>query len=163
MNYQDRYLAHQKRKGDTLSKLLKQRHSTRIFADKPIEGDKLLELVNLDFLPSSCDRHGTYIRLISDRDSKSLLGGLLVGGVGWVHRAPTVLLIFADPEAYVENLLYMPYLDAGVVLYHLLIMAEALGLKACYINPQVRSENVMHFQNKFGYDIFCGAVVLGYE
>ena len=162
--YQKRYVAHQLRKKSTLVKLMKQRHSHRVFSGKevnPKKLDKILESTKL--CPSSCDRHGTYYKIITSRDDKALLGGMLVGGVGWLHRAPVIVLLFADPVAYKENLLYMPYLDAGVVLYHIFLMAEAQGMKACYINPQVRGDHLLYFQDRFGHDVFCGAMALGYE
>jgi nitroreductase len=164
MNYQDRYIAHQLRKKETLLKLIKTRHSTRVFSDKDVEDSKIKVIEDsLLSVPSSCDRHGVYTKTIKDRDNKNLLGGFMVGGVGWIHRAPVIMMLFADPEAYKENLIYTPYLDSGVVLYHILLVAESLGLKACYVNPQVRGENQVYFRDRFGYDIFCGAVAIGYE
>lgn len=163
MTYQERYLAHQKRKKKMLIKLIKERHSDRVFSENPIDKkiiDKIIKSVEL--CPSSCDRRAVSIKEFSDRDSKALLGGLMVGGVGWIHRAPTVFLLFADQEAYKENLFYMPYLDAGVVIYHLYLIAECYGLKGCYINPNVREQNKSFFEERFGNKIFCGGFALGY-
>lgn len=113
--------------------------------------------------PSSCDRQSIFLTVVENKDAKNLLGGLLVGGVGWVHRADKILLIFADQESYKEKLVYMPFLDAGVIIYHLYLMAEYLGLKCCYVNPNVRVHNLAEFQIMFGDKIFCGAMALGYE
>lgn len=162
-HYQDRYVAHQLRKKATLKKLLSARHSTRVFAEKKIPR-KLLKYIiaSLAMCPSSCDRQGVYTTIVESRDDKELLAGLLVGGVGWLHRAPVIILLFADPLAYKENLAYMPFIDAGVKLYHLYLMAEAHKLKACYVNPNVRTQNALYFSNRFSPAIFCGAVALGY-
>lgn len=162
--YQSRYLAHQVRKKNVLINVMKQRHSTRMFSEREVEQKVIDEIIESTSLcPSSCDRHGVKIRQVVARDDKALLGGLLVGGVGYIHRAPVILMLFGDPVAYKENLLYMPYLDAGVVLYHLHLMAEHKGLKACYVNPQVRGDHQLYFRDRFGHDIFCGAVGIGYE
>jgi nitroreductase len=161
MTYQDRYLAHQFKKKEELEKIIRDRHSDRVFGEtidlKLVEG--ILETISL--CPSSCDRHGIYTKVITERDEKEILGGLLVGGVGWIHRAPAIVLLFADPEAYKERLLYMPHLDAGVVIYHLYLMATANKLKVCYCNPNIRDRNQLYFRDRFGNDIFCGAIALG--
>lgn len=144
-------------------KLMKQRHSTRVFADRKVEDSKISEIIyGLSNTPSSCDRNGIYIEQHTHRDNKALLGGLLVGGVGWIHRAPVLLLIFADPEAYKENYEPMPYLDAGVKVAYIYLLAESLGLKACYVNPNVRESHKKYFSQHFGDSIFCGAIALGY-
>jgi nitroreductase len=164
MSYQERYLAHQIKKKETLTKLIKARHSTRVFSDEVIDVKMLEEIIDsLSMCPSSCDRHGVYTRLYYNRDDKEILAGLLVGGVGWLHRVGVIVLLFGDPEAYRENLPYMPYLDAGVMIYHLYLMAEAYGLKVCCVNPNVREANMGFFRSRFGGDVFCGAVALGYE
>src|SRR5690606_34653029 len=123
-DYQQRYLDHQARKADVLRGLLDERHSERVFADRPV-GEEALALVleAAEHAPSSCARRGVSVRVVADRDSKALLGGLLVGGVGWMHRAPTVLLLMADPVAYKagDEIAWMPFLDAGV-------MAGQMGL-----------------------------------
>ena len=162
-NYQDRYLAHQLRKKKTLMRLVRQRHSTRVFAEKHVGIKEQLEILGfLGSTPSSCDRQGIYVFTEEQRDRKALLSGLLVGGVGWLHRAPCIFMLFADPKAYPENFYPMPYLDAGVKIAYIYLLAESLGLKACYVNPNIRTEHQKYFEDAFGKDIFCGAVALGY-
>ena len=124
--YQKRYQAHQNRKKQTLIEIMKQRHSNRMFSDVVISDDTIEKLVaSIDMCPSSCGRKAISIMTVRDRDKKALLGGLLVGGVGWIHRADTILLIFADQIAYKagDEIKFMPYLDAGVVIEHLYLMA----------------------------------------
>lgn len=163
--YQERYLAHQARKKAVLIEIMKQRHSDRMFSDKDVPEKLLDELIGASSLsPSSCDRRGVSITVIEDRDNKDLLGGLLVGGVGWVHRAKYILLIFADPKAYKAEAesSYMPFLDAGVMVQQLLLAATAEGLASCYVNPSVRDSNKDYFQKVFGEEIFCGAIAIGW-
>lgn len=164
--YQERYTAHQARKRQVLIEIMRERHSNRMYLDKPIPADVLDDLAEIVKLaPSSCDRHGVQIsRVVTDRDSLALLGGLLVGGVGWIHRAPAVLLLHGDPKAYKApgESTYMPYLDAGVIVQHLLLAATAHGLASAYINPNIRSFNQHYFDHVFGSGIYCGAVALGY-
>jgi nitroreductase len=163
-NPQNRYLAHQLKKKEVLKKILEERHSTRQFSDKEIKWDIIEKiLTSVQDCPSSCDRKPIHIEVVEARDDKALLGGLLVGGVGWIHRADKILLIFADANAYKEKLVFMPFLDAGVVIYHLYLMAYYYDLKSCYCNPNIRVNNISEFQVMFGDKIFCGALALGYE
>lgn len=164
--YQDRYLAHQRRKRDVLAALVYERHSERRFADSAVAPDALAALLDVVRLaPSSCDRKGVRALVIDDRDTLALLGGLLVGGVGWIHRAPAVLLLLADRQAYKagREIEYMPFLDGGVVAGQLALAAEALGLKACFVNPNVRELHQPLYRARFGDDeILCGAFAVGH-
>lgn len=163
--YQQRYAAHQARKRATLVEIMRQRHSDRMYADRPVDEETRRSwLMVADWAPSSCDRRGVRPRLVDARDDLELLGGLLVGGVGWIHRAPVVALLFADPAAYKAGgeVAYMPYLDAGVLVQQLLLRATDLGLASAYVNPNIRAHNRGHFHAVFGHGILCGAVAVGW-
>lgn len=165
--YQERYLAHQDRKKQVLIEIMQERHSNRRFADREVPQELLDELIaTKNLAPSSCDRQAILPTVITDRDKKSLLSGLLVGGVGWIHRAPVVILLHADLYAYKagDEYKYMPYLDAGCVIQQLYLTATAQGLHCAYANPNIRDENKSFFQKRFGGDnlLFCGAFAVGY-
>lgn len=163
--YQERYLAHQERKQKVLLEIMRERHSNRMFADREVEQGKIDELLKIiDLCPSSCDRHGVGAKLVTGRDEKALLGGILVGGVGWIHRAPAIFLLFADPIAYKAEgeIAYMPYLDAGVIVQQLMLASTAMGLHCAYANPNIREINREHFHKVFGEELFCGAFAFGY-
>lgn len=166
--YQDRYVKHQAKKKQTLIEIMKQRHSNRMFQDAPVP-DYLINTIKEMSLkcPSSCDRKGAYIhQVVTERDKKAVLGGVLVGGVGWVHRAPSVILFAADLTAYKENLDYMPYLDIGVMVQQTYLVTTELGLSGTYINPNIRKPDLAYFKERFGYDeneIFGGAFAIGYK
>jgi nitroreductase len=182
--FQERYLAHQKRKAEMFTstygtkdfkiydekeqnifiEILKNRRSQRSFNREPVEIEKILELA--DFRPSSCDRRSVQIKVIESRDEKDLLGGLLVGGTGWVHRADKVLLFLAWKDAYKSpaEKEFMSYIDAGVLAQTLYLICEALNVGACYINPNVREINKEFFQERFigeGYQ-YVGCMALGH-
>lgn len=168
-DHQQLYLDHQARKREVLRSIVESRHSDRVFADDPV--DQLIMssvLSDLSMCPSSCNRRGVSVSVVADRDLKSLLGGLLVGGVGWIHRAPVVLLYFASIEAYGApgEGGYMPYLDAGAMLMQCYLSCESLGLKTCFCNPNIRPMNKEHFYKVFteglsGEHLFCGAQAIG--
>ena len=173
--YQERYLAHQSHPGgkrDELIALIKERHSNRRFDDRPV-GDELDTILDaLKHCPSSCDRFGVRVKVITDRDDKALLNGLLVGGVGWIYRAPAILLLFADREAYKggengDEVNYNSYLDAGVMAQTAMLTATALNLHTAFVNPQIRERNRAYFYSQFSpkswqSPLFCGAVAIGH-
>lgn len=172
-DYQDRYLQHQQfGKKQELIALMKERHSNRRFDGLMVSKEHVEELLEcVKHCPSSCDRHGVRIKIITERNDKDLLDGLLVGGTGWVYRAPMVFLLMADPVAYKADegreLDYNAYIDAGVMVQQLSLMATALGLHCAFINPNIRDENKEFFYSRFtpeGWDSaqFCGAFVFGY-
>ena len=148
-----------------LAQLLAERHSDRIFADDPLSTDDFGALADAILTaPSSCDRRAVYSVPVTDRDTKALLGGLLVGGVGWIHRAPLAFLLFADRDAYKagDEVVYMPYLDAGAIIGQLGLAAAGLGLVGSCINPSIREAHRPLFEARFGPDLFCGAYAVGH-
>lgn len=174
--FQSRYLAHQSHPGgkrDELIALIKERHSNRRFDDRQVEQEDLDQILDsLRHCPSSCDRFGTRVQIIQDRDDKTLLNGLLVGATGWLYRAPTVLMFWANPEAYKggdngDEINYNSYLDAGVMAQTAMLVATSLGLHTAICNPQVRPQNREFFTDRFkpkswNEAQFCCAVALGY-
>lgn len=143
--------------------MIKERRSQRIFNSENITQEELDFILNcLVESPSSCNRQAISVKVIEDRNSKELLSGLLVGGVGWCHRANKIILLFANIEAYKEKLDYMPYLDSGVLIFNLYLACESLRVGCCFINPNVRDENKKIFEEKFGKKLFCGAIAMGH-
>lgn len=162
--YQERYLAHQQKKKKVLMQVMRDRYSERIFSDEDIPEDVIKEILSaVSLCPSSCDRKAIRTKLVSTRDDKELLSGLLVGGVGWVHRAKYIIIVFADPIAYKagDEIQYMPFIDAGAVVQQLSLLTSANDLVGCFVNPTIRAHNKRHFHKTFGDDIFCGAYAIG--
>ncbi len=184
--YQERYLKHQERKRDILKgnygtsefkvysqeerdvffEILKNRGSQRTFNEKEIMVEDFSKIITaIDTAPSSCNRKGISVAIVTSREDKEVLSGLLVGGVGWMQRASVVLLLEGDNECYKspaekDN---MPYLDAGVIIQTVYLACEALNIGCCYVNPNVREKNKEFFRKRFGIEgTFCGAIVLGY-
>lgn len=170
--YQKRYLAHQKRKAEELIKAMDKRHSCRIFGKGEVDESKFKDMiVNI---PSSCNRKAVNIYTIKNRDDKALLSGLLVGGVGWIHRADKIFILLADMNAYKSPAEkdFMPYLDAGVIVMSLYITATIYKYNACYVNPNIRKQHQYVFDDFFKKNVpqetaetnnllFCGAFAVG--
>ncbi|GAG74744.1 unnamed protein product, partial [marine sediment metagenome] len=157
--YQERYLAHQERKrkilagdgvtenctieGDILN-AIEARVSQRIFNDKPIipaDLTKIYESIRL--APSSCNRQAILIKPITLEPDRQQLDTLLIGGKDWLAGAKIILLLFADMTAYKApaEIEFMPYLDAGVIVENVYLIATVLGIGVCYVCPKIRKEN----------------------
>lgn len=168
--YQQRYLAHQQfGKKDQLIAIMKERHSQRQFGSEDVTDEQINEILeSCRYAMSSCDRFGVRIKVTRDRDDKCALDGLAVGATGWIYRSNVVLLLLADPKAYQANdeINFMPYLDAGVLVQHISLLVTSMGLRSAYCNPNIRPHNIEHFKKLFkpkDWDdfIFCGAIALG--
>lgn len=183
--YQTRYEAHQLKKKDQLAyskgesyeslptellesfeSIIKARRTQRVFNSSTIESSLVERMMHhVSLCPSSCNRQAISIKVIGDRHKKELLSGLLVGGVGWCHRANVILLIFADQQAYKApgEINFMPYLDAGVIIHQLYLSGAALNIGTGYVNPNIREENKKYFNENFNQNeyIYCGAMALG--
>ncbi len=185
--YQERYLAHQQKKRDQLSpqpgtssfqtfspeeaaalyQILESRRSQRVFSSREVEYAVIEQILKaMALCPSSCNRQAINAKLISSRDDKEFLSGILVGGVGWSHRANKLMLLFANQTAYKSpaEQQFMPWLDAGAMIMTTLLAAEANNVGAAYINPNIRETNYELFHARYGGDdlLFCGAIALGY-
>ena len=165
--HQKRYEEHQARKKISMIELMRKRYSERIFSDRDI-GKNKLRLIRemIDLVPSSCNRKAIIIKEIKERDDKQLLGGLLVGGAGWIHRANRIILLISDWSAYKEGLPFMPFLDAGVITQQIYLTCTALNLGCCFVNPNIRVNHAKFFEETFMPNPdhrFCGALALGYK
>lgn len=185
MTYQERYLKHQQKKRNqlafsegekakpytlrersVLADVLGRRRSQRVFIQKEIPDDVLESvLASATIAPNSCNRHGLRLRVVRNQTEKDLLTGVLVGGIGWVHRANAIILFLADPVAYASpnEKDFMHYCDVGFTAMSMWLTAETHNIGVSYINPNIREENKELFKERFsGESIFCGALALGY-
>ena len=140
------------------------RRSQRTYNNEELTDSERNEILQqATHAPSSCNRHGISLKVVTHRHEKELLGGLLVGGVGWVHRADTIVLLFADPEAYKSpnEKEFMHYCDVGFTVMPMWYKAESMNIGVAYINPNIRKEFKGIMQKHFGKGIFVGAVALG--
>jgi len=161
--YQKRYIAHQKKKAKELVSFMEKRESARIFGKKEVGAKELSKIFEaLELCPSSCNRKGVYPHLIYNRDEKELLSGILVGGVGWIYRADKIILFLTDGKAYRENLKFMPYLDAGIMAQQLYLICTSLGIRCCFVNPNIREKYKEVFKN-ISKDLLLGAMAIGYK
>lgn len=151
--YQKRYIAHQKKKKKMLE-LMAKRESHRIL-EKGVPKSFYEELSKvIKLCPSSCDRKGIEIEWVEERKYKELLSGILVGGVGWIHRADRIALLFARNKAYKSpNDKPNMYLDAGIIVQQCYLFTQCSGFKMCFVNPNINLP--------LSKDTFVGAIAFG--
>lgn len=179
--YQERYLAHRERKAESLAGkgavenrvtedsvfgAIRARVSQRVFNDKPVIPEGMVEIYeSIRLAPSSCNRQAILIKTIVLDTDKHRLDNLLVGGKDWLASAGIILLLFADMAAYKSSaeVEFMPYLDAGVVIESVYLVATATNIGVCYVNPNIQGENKAKFDRRFNPRglLFCGALALG--
>ena len=182
--YQDRYLDHQESKKrvldgdfssgnkkkitDSFSMIVNRRRSIRAFTSKVIDGKTLQKIIeDINNVPSSCNRRAVKMKIISDAHRKEDLDLILRGGNMWLRKADSVILFFADMSAYKSpnEVMFMPYLDAGMMMMTACYSAESQGVGSCIVNPNMSQGGELIFREEFnrrGYKL-CGAVVLGYS
>ena len=157
------YDAHEQR---VCLKIMKGRRSQRVFNGAALTTNEIARLLlAIQLAPSSCNRRAVYGRMVGTEDEKNTLSALLVGGAGWIHTADVIMLLLADMAAYKSpaEVSYMPYLDAGFIAQNALLIAESLGIGACFVNPNIREENKPAFDAGFSEgNKFCGAIALGH-
>lgn len=157
--YQKRYLAHQKRK---FAFLRDNRRSRRVFTKKKLTEAEIEYIVYaMRKAPSSCNRKAIQYKTIKESSEIKDIEQYLVGGRTWVDKADTIILLGADMKAYKSpnEVEFMPYLDAGVVVGQAYMAAEAIGVGMCFVNPNVL-DGFNEKYNKKNYK-FCGAIALG--
>jgi len=177
-SYQEFYLEHQRQKaellndarkdGRTFLDVLCNRRSQRVFTTRRVETGTLVHILSYaNLAPSSCNRQAVWIELIGDRQRIKSLSLYLVGGKDWLSDAPCVLLLHADMLAYKSPAErdFMPYLDIGVMVQTLYLVTEDIGLGGCYVNPNIKPENLERFKEAFPQRdsfLFGGAFALGH-
>ena len=168
--------------------LIKTRHSTRKFSDKPVEKEKLEQVIEAGrFAPSGGNNQTTHFIVIQD---KSVLSELVritreefakmnlkpdtyaslatsiklsKKGTYVFHYNAPVLILVANQRDYGNNMA-----DSACALENMMIMANALNLGSCWIN-QVHwlTDNpvICEYLSGLGLsgeECVCGGLAVGY-
>ena len=133
-----------------LLELLRRRRSIRKYADRPIEQHKLDRLLEAMLLaPTSKNSQAWEFVVVDDR---RLLQNLSQAKPGAQHVADAALavVIAADTEksdVWIE--------DTSIAATHLLLMAEDLGLGACWVQIRRRFHDDSTNANVFVKNLLC--------
>jgi len=117
--------------------LSKKRRSVRSFLDKPIEPDKLEQLLNiLQYLPSSRSIFPLEFIVVIEKKLLKQLTASKDHGASFLEGAPAAIVIIADAEksdVWVE--------DASIAATFLMLQAVALDLGTCWIQIRERQKS----------------------
>jgi len=116
-----------------IHELLATRWSPRAFADKAVEPEKLLALLEAARWAASCFNEQPWSYFVAHREDKAayeqLFSCLVPGNQSWVKAAPVLLLSVAKTHfAYNDQLNRHAGHDVGLATANLTIEATALGL-----------------------------------
>ena len=112
---------------------LEQRRSCRKFSDKPVEGEKVKQIVEAGlYAASGMGRQATHLVVVTNPDDVAQLSRMnaaIIGAGGEpFYGAMTVIVVFTDPAVptCVE--------DGALVMGNLMNAAHALGVGSCWIH-----------------------------
>ena len=167
---------------------IKSRRSTRKYLDRPVEDEKLTQVVEAGrYAPSGGNNQTTHFLVIRDPEVLAELAELVkrqfasmeetpgmyksrcnairaakTGNYHFCYHAPA-LIVTANRKEYGNNMA-----DCSCALENMMLMANALDLGSCWIN-QLRWLNedpeVVSFLEKLGLredEVVCGALAVGY-
>ena len=129
-----KFLDKNKNINNLLENIIQQRRSIRKWKDIKLKEEEFERLVNAArWAPSSCNRQPWCFLLTQDKNKIKFLSE--IRKQSFIKNAPSCILILIDTEAYDEiTKYYFTYLDAGVAIQNMLLMAENMNLGACFIN-----------------------------
>ena len=123
--------------------IIKKRRSVREYLDKPVEDEKIEQIVEAARLsPSSCNSQCWRFVVtkgdIKEQIIKKGLGGIVLAN-RWAKSAPVIIAACADLNflthkvgAGIKGIEYH-LLDIGIAVEHLVLRATELGLGTCWI------------------------------
>ena len=151
---------------------IKQRRACRKFDSRPVEKEKIEQIVNAGLLaPSGMGRQTSVVIAISDKEIRDQLMELnrSIGGNRWpkgsdpFYGAPTILLVIANKEG-------LSLYDGCATIENMLLEATNQGLGSCWIHrakEEIESEEgrkILSFTGlNFDDYVGVGHVIVGYS
>ncbi|HLE75279.1 MAG TPA: nitroreductase family protein [Candidatus Bathyarchaeia archaeon] len=122
------------RYNNAFMEIVRNRRSVRSWENGKLKDNEFEHLVNVArWAPSSCNRQPWYFILTRDANKIKLLSE--IRGQKSIGNAPSCILVLINMQSYDKaEASYTPFLDAGAAIQNLLLMAQILGLGACWVN-----------------------------
>lgn len=124
--------------------LLRQRRSIRKFLDKPVEREKVNQLVEAALRsPSSRGLNPWQFIIVDDKALLKTLSASKEHGSSFLKRAPFAIIVCADDsiETWIE--------DCSIASILIQLSAESLGLKSCWIQIRDRQHDRLTTAREF--------------
>jgi nitroreductase len=125
--------------------LIRERRSVRQYQDKPLEEEKLRQILEAARLaPSASNSQPWHFYVVRDREKRVALAGKMPLGSSlvinsFIAEAPVVIVATAGPvdllhrvAAFIVNKQWY-YLDIGIALEHMALTAWELGVGSCWV------------------------------
>ncbi|MCW4003913.1 MAG: nitroreductase family protein [Candidatus Bathyarchaeota archaeon] len=108
------------------------RKSVRDYTDKPVEEEKLTQLLEAARLaPSWANKQCCRYIVVKDKAKIQEVAG---GFIGWLKQAPVLVVACADPkDSGSRNGMDYYLVDVGISMQQLILAATDLGLGTCWI------------------------------
>jgi nitroreductase len=113
---------------------IKKRYSVRDFKDKPVEEDKLRQILEAaQWAPSACNIQPCTCIIIRDRSKKQQLRPAY--NREWFVNAPVIIAVCVDTLSAWQRMDGVKYgfVDAAIIMDHIILAATELGLGTCWI------------------------------
>lgn len=110
--------------------LMKQRCSVRKFEDKPVEKEKLTQVLEAARVaPSACNNQPWHFVVAQDDTLRQSVSS------GWAEKAPVIIVICGDHNASWHRGDGKDHcdVDAAIAIDHMTLMATELGLGTCWV------------------------------
>ena len=154
---------------NTVIKSLQERRSIRDFLQKPVEAEKIAEIVRTGtFAATGMGKQSPIILVVQSPEVRETLRRMNAGSMGRegtdpFYGAPTILVVLADStvSTHVE--------DGSLVMGNLMNAAHALGVDSCWIHrarEEFESEEGRALLKKWGIDekyVGIGHLAIGYR
>ena len=149
-----------------IHELLIQRWSPRAFADRPVEQDRLLSLLEAARWAASSRNEQPWSFIVATQenptDFERLLSCLMDGNRRWAQYAPVLMLSLAKlAVGDTDQPNRFAYHDTGLAVSNLIIQATALGLYAHQMGGFHRDKARATFRIPASHDPVAG-IALGY-
>lgn len=115
--------------------VVKNRRSIRKFENRPVEADKVNQLVDTVLrAPTARSAHSTEFVVVENKEILSAMSVARPSGGAFVGEAPLAIVVCTDPAKA------FPWIeDAAIAASHLQLAAQALGLGSCWFHIRDKS------------------------
>lgn len=109
--------------------VIKTRRSIRRWKNKSIPKELVRKVIEAgQWAPSACNRQSCRYIVLEEKSHKQLIVNLREH---WLKDAPILIFVGVDKRNYLlEEINYVPYMDASVAIQNMLLLAHAIGLGA---------------------------------
>ena len=114
--------------------IIKKRYSVRDFKDKPVEEEKIRQILEAgQMAPSACNNQPCCCVIVRDRSRKQQLRPAY--DREWFVNAPVILAVCVDMQSAWRRFdgVSYGYVDAAIMMDHMILTATELGLGTCWI------------------------------